>query len=162
MISGLVLPSQFLEDVEQLLHRFLENTGVTIVLFLDESGQLVSYKGEAESVNLPSLAALVASDMSAVAEIARQIGEKDTFKLLIHEGDAYNILTCAVREKFFLVSIFKTVVPIGLVRLYSKVTVNNLRRLVEELGTIGTQIAPIVGVDFTTSLADELERAFGE
>jgi predicted regulator of Ras-like GTPase activity (Roadblock/LC7/MglB family) len=162
MESGPVLPAQFLEEVELQLSRFYEKTAVSIVLLIDESGQLISYKGEAESVDLACLAALVASDMAAVTEMARLLGERDRVKLLFHEGETYNILTSAVKGSFFLVSIFKTSVQIGLVRLFSKEAMSNLLKIVEQIETTSAQVAPLVDMGFTTSLADELERAFGE
>ncbi len=162
MKSGSVLPAQFLDDIEQQLSRFYEKTGVSIVLFIDDSGQLISYKGEASSIDLASLAALVAGEMAAVTEMARLIGEQDRFKLLLREGEINNILTSTVRGSFYLVSIFKTSVQIGLVRLYSRETMNNLSRLVDQLETTNTPGTPVVDVGFASSLADELERAFGE
>jgi predicted regulator of Ras-like GTPase activity (Roadblock/LC7/MglB family) len=162
MRSGSVLPTQFLDEVEQQLGRFHEKTGVSIVLFIDDSGQLISYKGDASGIDLASLAALVAGDMAAVAEMARLIGEQDRFKLLLREGETNHILTSSIRGNFYLVSIFKTDVQIGLVRLYSRETMNNLSRLVEQFETTNPPETPIVDVGFASSLADELERAFGE
>jgi predicted regulator of Ras-like GTPase activity (Roadblock/LC7/MglB family) len=162
MDSGSVLPAQFLEDVEQQLSRFHERTGVTIVLFISDSGQLISYKGDTENLDLTGLAALIAGDMAAISEMARLIGERERFKLLFHEGETFNILTSAVMGSYYLVSIFGTNVQIGLVRLFSKETVNTLQSLIAQIEVTGDQAAPIVDVDFSNSLADELERAFGE
>jgi len=161
MKRGSILSPQFLEETEQLLDRFYDITGVNIVMLIDISGQLLSYKGNSENVNLANLAALVASDMAAVNEMARQIGEHDRFKLLFHEGENHNILISALKGSFLLVTIFKTSIQIGLVRLYTKETTIRIMKLVEEIGTT-TQVEQIVDASFTTSLADELERAFGE
>ena len=162
MNIGSVFPTQFLDEVERHLIRFYERTGVTIVLLIDVSGQLISYRGNVGNVDLASLAALVAGDMAAVAEMVRLIGERDEFKLLFHEGETHNVLISAVRGSFLLVTIFKTTVPIGLVRLYSKETMNELLKLAEQFETSNAKVAQIVDAGFTTSLADELERAFGE
>jgi predicted regulator of Ras-like GTPase activity (Roadblock/LC7/MglB family) len=162
MESSSLLPAQFLDDIEQQLNRFHERTGVTLVLFIDDSGQLISYKGDAKNLDLTALAALVAGDMSAISEIARLIGEKEKFKLLFHEGETFNILTSTIMGSYFLVSLFRTNVQIGLVRLFSKETIHTLQRLIEQIEITGDRAAPIVDVDFATSLADKMERAFGE
>jgi len=156
-----VLSPQFLDEVEKLLDRFYDMTGVTIVMLIDVSGQLISYKGNPYNVNLSNLAALIAGDMAAVNEMARQIGEPDRFKLLFHEGENHIILISALKGSFLLVSIFKTSVQIGLVRLFTKETMIRLMRIIEEIGA-SDQVEQIVDASFTTSLADELERAFGE
>ncbi len=162
MDRGFILPTQFLDEVEQILSWFYEKTGVAIVLLIDISGQLISYKGNAQGVDITSLAALVAGDMAAVTEMARLIGEENRFKLLFHEGETHNILVSVVRGNFLLVTIFSTMVQIGLVRLFSKEMMNKLLKLVAQFETATTPVTHVVDEDFTASLADELERAFGE
>ncbi len=162
MDRGFILPTQFLNEVEQILSWFYEKTGVAIVLLIDISGQLISYKGNAQGIDITSLSALVASDMAAVNEIARLIGEENRFKLLFHEGETHNILVSVVRGNFLMVTIFSASVQIGLVRLFSKETMNKLLKLVAQFETATTPVTNVVDADFTASLADELERAFGE
>jgi predicted regulator of Ras-like GTPase activity (Roadblock/LC7/MglB family) len=160
MSENLVLPTQLLDEYEQHLNRLYDKTGATCVLLIDISGQLISYKGTMQGVDLVSLAALVAGDMAAVTEMAKLIGEKDRFKLLFHEGETYNILVSAVRGSFLLAIVFKTAVQIGLVRLFTRETVTKLLKLGEQSEAERGVVSQIVDADFSTSLADELERAF--
>lgn len=163
MTRGFVLPTQQLDKVKQHLSRLYEKTGASCVLLIDISGQLISCKGSAEGVDLTGLAALAASDMAAATEMARLFGERDQFKFLFHEGENYNILISTVGESFLLAVVFKTSVRIGLVRLFTKETVTELLEVAESFeATTGGQVAQIVDADFTTALAAELERAFGE
>ena len=162
MTSGFVLPTRQLDKVEQHLSRLYDKTGATCALLIDISGQLISYKGTAEGVDLAGLAALAASDMAAVTEMARLVGERERFKLLFHEGENYNVLISTVGESFLLVVIFKTSVRIGLVRLFTKETVADLLEVAGRLEAARGRVAQIVDADFTTSLASELERAFSD
>lgn len=162
MTGGFFLPTQHLDEIEQHLSCLYNKTGANCVLLIDISGQLIGHKGSAEGVNLASLAALAASDMAAVTEMARMVSEGDQFKLLFHEGENHNVLISTVGGNFFLVVIFKASVRIGLVRLLTKETVTELLKAVEMLEAKSDQIAHIVDADFTNSLANELERAFSE
>jgi predicted regulator of Ras-like GTPase activity (Roadblock/LC7/MglB family) len=162
MARSIVLPTQQLDEVEQHLSRLYDKTGATCALLIDISGQLISYKGTPEGVDLAGLAALAASDMAAVTEIARLVGERDQFKLLFHEGEKHNVLISTVGRSFLLVIIFKTSVRIGLVRLFARETVNTLLEVAEKLEATSGRPAQIVDADFTSSLASELERAFSD
>lgn len=162
MTGGFFLPTQPLDEIEQHLSRLYDKTGATCALLIDISGRLLSYQGSAEGVNLTNLAALVAGDMAAVMEIARLIDERDQFKLLFHEGENHNVLISNVGPGFLLAVIFKTSVPIGLVRLFTRETVTKLREAVEKFEAPGSRVAPIVNAEFTASLASELERAFSD
>lgn len=162
MTSGFVLPTQQLDEIERHLSRLYDKTGASCVLLIDISGQLISCQGSTESVDLAGLAALAASDMAAVTEMARLVGERDQFKLILHEGENHNILISTVGGSFLLAIIFKTSVRIGLVRLFTKEAVTELLPVAEEFEATNGQVAQIVDTDFTTSLVSELERAFGE
>ena len=160
MTKGFVLRTQQLGEVEQHLSRLYGKTGASCVLLIDISGQLISYRGTAEGVDLASLAALAASDMAAVTEMAKLVSEGDHFKLLFHEGENHNVLISTVGESFLLVVIFKASVRIGLVRLLTRETATELLEVAEKFEAESSQVAQIVDADFTTSLASELERAF--
>jgi predicted regulator of Ras-like GTPase activity (Roadblock/LC7/MglB family) len=162
MTSDFVLPIRQLDKVEQHLSRLYDKTGATCALLIDISGQLISYKGTAEGVDLAGLAALAASDMAAVTEMARLVGERERFKLLFHEGENYNVLISTVGRSFLLMVIFKTSVRIGLVRLFTKETVADLLEVAGRLEAARGRVAQVVDADFTTSLASELERAFSD
>ena len=160
MTKGFVLPTQQLIEVEQHLRRLYDKTGASCALLIDISGQLISYRGTTEGLDLASLAALAASDMAAVTEMAKLVSEGDQFKLLFHEGEKHNVLISTVGESFLLVVIFKASVRIGLVRLLTRETATELLEVAEKLEAESGQVAQIVDADFSTSLASELERAF--
>ncbi len=162
MTRGFVLPTQQLNEVEQRLGRLYNKTGASCVLLIDISGQLISYKGTAEGVDLANLAALAASDIAAVTEMARLVGEQERFNLLFHEGESRNVLISTVGRSFLLVIIFKTSVRIGLVRLFAREAVTELLEVAEKFEATSGRVAQVVDADFTTSLASELERAFSE
>lgn len=162
MKDDLIMSTEVINVIEYLLERLYLNTGADCVLLIDSSGQLIGYKGGLVNVNLTNLAALVAGDMAAVTEMARLIGEQNRFKLLFHEGESQNILISGVSANLLLATIFNTSVQIGLVRLYTREMVNRLQNLIGQYEASERGKTKIVDHEFTSSLAEELERAFGE
>jgi len=162
MTRGVILPAKILDEIEKLLNRLYKKTEATAVLLIDVSGQLISSKGRVEGVDIASLAALIASDIAAVTEMSKLIGDSNRLKLRFHEGENASVLTSKVKDKFILTTIFKPPVQIGLVRLYTREVVTKLLALVDQFETNGSGVTRVVDADFSASLADEMERAFSE
>ena len=76
MTGGFVLPTRQLDKVEQHLSRLYDKTGATCSLLIDISGQLISYKGTAEGVDLAGLAALGADRDSFPRDRMAELVEK--------------------------------------------------------------------------------------
>ena len=108
------------------------------------------------------LSALTASNMAATAEIARQIGEENPFKLMFHEGDDQNIYLSNVAGSFLLVVLFSTKVQIGLVRLFTGQAVKNLIPLAAEFENVQKEQGRVVDDEFGQALTTEIESLFGE
>ena len=162
MTRGVELSAKVLDEVEGQLEQLYDRTGVTCVMLIDVSGQLISHKGSVEGVDLANLAALIASDMAAVTEMSKLIGESNRVKLRFQEGEKVNLLTCKIRASFILTSIFNPLVKIGLVRLYTREVATKLAPLVSHFEVGERGVAQVMDADFSSSLADEMERAFSE
>jgi len=100
--------------------------------------------------------------MAAVMEMAKQIGERNRFTLLFHEGETTNILISTVGNSFLLAGIFGATVRIGRVRLFTRQTAANLLKLVKQFEEVESGLTRIVTAEFTASLVDEVGRTFGE
>jgi predicted regulator of Ras-like GTPase activity (Roadblock/LC7/MglB family) len=162
MTRGVVLSAKVFDELEGQLEYLYEKTGISCVLLIDVSGQLISHKGSVESVDVANLAALIASDMAAVTEMSKLIGESNRVKLRFQEGEQVNLLTCKIRDSFILTSIFNPSVKIGLVRLYTREVATKLAPLVSQFEASQSGVAQVMDADFSSSLADEMERAFSE
>lgn len=162
MTRGVVISAKVLDEVEGQLEHLYDKTGVTCVLLIDISGQLIDHKGSVEGVELANLAALIASDMAAVTEMSKLIGESNRVKLRFQEGEKVNLLTCKIHDSFILTSVFNPSVKIGLVRLYTREVATKLAPLVGQFEAGKRGVAQVVDADFSSSLADEMERAFSE
>ncbi len=136
------------------------------------------------SVESAIFSALAAGNVAATAEMAKQVGERNGFNLLLLEGQKHNVYLSDVGKAFLLAVMFNRQVRIGLVRLFTGKAVRELAPLAEELEATSSQefisvgfgdalaekmeeafgdtLAEGIGEDFGNALADELERAFDE
>jgi predicted regulator of Ras-like GTPase activity (Roadblock/LC7/MglB family) len=161
MISSFVLPSDPMDEIDRVLTQLHQKTQASCILLADISGQLIGERGRREEIDPAILAALTASNMAATAEIARQIGEETSFRLLFHEGERRNIYLSSVGDSFLLVVVFNTTVQVGLVRLFTKQAVKQLLSLAEEFEALQSQADQVVDADFGDALVAEMESIFG-
>jgi predicted regulator of Ras-like GTPase activity (Roadblock/LC7/MglB family) len=161
MTQGLCLPTGLLDDMERILNQLQQKTQVACVLLADISGQLVCTAGQVSGFDAVSVAALTASDMSATAELAKQLGEDKPFRILFHEGERRHLYLSDVDSSFILVVVFETRVPIGLVRVFTERAARELRSLTDRYETALDQAGVVVSEDFDESVLDQLDEVFG-
>jgi predicted regulator of Ras-like GTPase activity (Roadblock/LC7/MglB family) len=153
--------AQVIEQIDRILAHLLGKSRATCVLLADVSGQLISSEGQTAEFEPGTVTALTASDMSATAELARQLGESKPFHILFHEGERHHLYLSTVGGSLILVVVFEATVPIGLVRLFTERAVKELLQLTDEFEAALEQAGGAFGETFEESLADELEDAFG-
>jgi len=161
MTRGLYLPAGLLEEIDRILNQLQQKTQVTCVLLADISGQLISTVGQVSGFDAVTVAALTASDMSATAELAKQLGEVKPFRMLFHEGERRHLYLSEVGSSLILVVVFETRVPIGLVRVFTDRAARELQPLTDRYETGLEQAGGVVSEDFDESLLDQLDEAFG-
>lgn len=157
MPKPVILPEAQVERIEQILDELRAKTRASYVFLADISGQLIHARGVTRATDLAALAALTASNMAATAEMARQIGESQPFRLMFHEGAKRNIYLSQVAASFLLAVVFDAEVQIGLVRLFSKRAVEELQALAKEYERIVEQTPAMMEAGFEGALDDALE-----
>lgn len=161
MAQGLYLPGDVTDEIERVLSRLQQKTQVTCVLLADVSGQLICTSGQASGFDAATVAALTASDMSATAELARQLGEAKPFRMLFHEGEQRHLYLSDVGGSFLLVVVFETHIPIGLVRVFTERAARELLPLTFRYETTLERAGGVMSEAFDESVLDELDEAFG-
>ena len=157
------MPVELAEQIERILTDVRRRTKAEYILLADISGQLLSAQGRTDGIDPVLVAALAASDVAAMAELSRQIGEKNSHGSFLHEGDEKNIYLHVVAGSFLLIVVFRSATPVGLVRLFARRGVERLYPLAAEfeeslsLSGEGKLLSNVFGA----ALTDELERAFG-
>jgi predicted regulator of Ras-like GTPase activity (Roadblock/LC7/MglB family) len=157
MPKPVILPESQVERIEQILDELRAKTRASYVFLADISGQLINARGITGATDLVTLAALTASNMAATAEMARQIGESQPFRLMFHEGTKRNIYLSQVGNSFLLAVVFDIEVQIGLVRLFSKRATEELLALADEYEKIVQQTPSMMEAGFDTSLDEALD-----
>lgn len=161
MMRGLYLSEGLIDEIDRILTELRQKTQVSCVLLADVSGQLISETGATTGFDTQTVAALTASDMSATAELARQLGEAKPFRMLFHEGEQRHLYLSDVGNSLILIVVFETSIPIGLVRVFTERAALELLPLTERYETALDQARGVLDEAFDESLSDELDGAFG-
>jgi predicted regulator of Ras-like GTPase activity (Roadblock/LC7/MglB family) len=131
------------------------------VLLVDGSGRILAQKmGEGWKDNrLEGLAALTAGSFSASNEMARLLGEANRFRMVLHEGQKRNIFVCSVSPQYFLVVVFESGTALGMIRLFTKRTVEQLVPILSESSVSTQDLGQVFDRNFESLLGEELDRS---
>ncbi len=159
-MSRLALSEEHSERVDKVLTELITKTNARCAILADISGQLLATTGRTKGLDATVLAALIASNVAATAEMARLLGERRHFQILFHQGEEQNLHLNTIGTSFLLAVVFSVNVQIGLVRLFSTKAVDALAKMAPEwemqLMVPGAATANVPN-DFAASLADELD-----
>lgn len=159
-MKNLVMSDDLTNQLEAILEQLQAKLPGTSLLLTDIGGRLLSSRGIERRYDPVSLAALVAGNMAATTEIARQIGEQQPFQLIFHEGDESNIYLSEVGGSFLLVVVFDRSLQLGIVRLFTRQAVKELHPLAETFERLQQERRPSLDSDFGTELTTEMDQAF--
>ncbi len=130
--NSLPFSEKHLEEISDSLNSLQWETEASCVLLADITGQLIEERGNTAQMNTAVLSALAAAELAATKEIARLVGEKARFKMLLQEGEKQSIYLSDVGEELVLVTVFDNETPIGMVRVFTKQTVDRLSEILEK------------------------------
>lgn len=139
------------EAIDTCLERMAYESEASSIILADVTGQLISERGKTTGINTQVLSALAAGELSATQEMARLVGEKARFNLLLHEGEERSVYLSPVGHKMLLIIVFDGRTPIGLVRII-------LKNAVEELGPILERPAHASNEDIDNPLNEEFAQ----
>lgn len=143
------------EAIDACLERMAYESEASCIILADVTGQLISERGKTTGFNTQVLSALAAGELSATQEMARLVGEKARFNLLLHEGEDRSVYLSPVGNKMLLIIVFGERTPIGLVRII-------LKNAVDELGPILERPAQATNEDFSSTFSDEFAQQLEE
>jgi len=157
-IDTMLSREQF-EDISECLSNLAEKLGVTAILLVNSSGQTVAQKVRSSwSLDSTILSTLTASSYAAAKEMARILGERSNFRMVLHEGEHHNVYVSSVNRDFSLIIIFETGVALGMVRLFAKKTIAQLLSVLPERGEGIDKINHLFDRRFQSLLGEELDR----
>jgi predicted regulator of Ras-like GTPase activity (Roadblock/LC7/MglB family) len=157
MNKSLILPVEQVERIERILDVLCINTRSSYVFLSDISGQVIDARGATRSTDIVTLAALMAGNMAATAEMALMIGEERPFHLMFHEGEKSNIYLSQVGETFLLAVVFASEIPIGLVRMFSKRAVEELQSIAKEYESVVSETPGMMEAGFSRAIDEAFD-----
>jgi predicted regulator of Ras-like GTPase activity (Roadblock/LC7/MglB family) len=157
------LPGELADTLETILENLRRRIEAECVMLADISGQLITAEGRLAEADPALVAALAASDVSALSELARQVGEEAPRGPFLHEGVERSFYLLNIADSFVLIVIFHAATPMGLVRIYAGRSGEELEDLAEQFEAYMEESQDqVLPSDFSSDLSDELEAAFGD
>lgn len=157
-----ILTKEQFDKIFMCISRLSDKLHVTSIRLIDSSGRIVAQKNSESSKEDPELISTLAAGCHAASkEMARLLGEKDNFKMVLHEGKNINVFISAVDENFFLVIVFTTNIALGMVRLFTKKTITELQPILSRKNE-EIRMDQVFDHHFQSLLGDELDRSFKE
>ena len=155
-----MMPDQF-TAIAECLSGLAEKLNVLAVLLIDGMGRVLAEKTiQATAVpNSETLGALATGSFAASREMAKTIGETD-FQMVLLEGKDRSTYITAVTDDAFLVVVFSTKTALGMVRLFTRRSVEQIRTVLarREKRPEPQFITP----QFQSLLDDRLDSVFNE
>lgn len=112
-------------NIKRILKQLLQRSESQGCMVCDFSGYVLAHEGI--SCTDPMLiSALGAGVFAASRELARILGENE-FSAVTHTGEKRSLFICAVNQDVLMVDIFSNAANMGLVKLYAKPAVADLR-----------------------------------
>jgi len=157
----IVLTENQLRAAEKILKEFATKTGASAVILGDMTGQLLAKQGGLMDRDLEVFSVLAASNFAATAEMAKQIGERTSFEVLFHEGESRSIYLLSLNEKYILEVIFKSTIPPGTIRIYSKKAKEKLLEIISS-EEFEVDFSNIFDDNFNALLDEQLNKTLGD
>jgi predicted regulator of Ras-like GTPase activity (Roadblock/LC7/MglB family) len=159
-LTNLVISDRELAVISTALNKLMNDTNATSVMLLDKSGQVIASQGTGVRRNATSLGALLAGAFSSSRHIAELLGEKD-FRTIFQQGVHENIYTTMIGEQWLLVIVFDKLTHIGLVKVLSKKTSDEMGRILERVRADTSRTkSSVINVQFRSSVEDTIDLLF--
>ena len=154
-----------LEEIHLCLRDLCWEAKARYAILADITGQLIEVEGQEKQVEPAILAALAAAELSATKEMARLLGESPHFDLLLHEGRKHNLYLSAVGEELVLLALYDHSTPLGMVRLFTRMTAERLERVMQR-ETVNREAElsteEQISEHFAALLSAEMDLSFGK
>jgi len=160
-LNSIVLSKRQFNEVSAQLAKLAAKLHVSALFMVNSSGQIIARKVRDRRITSATLATLAASTYSAGTEMARILGERNNFKMVLHEGVDKNVFVSSITKDYFLIVVFKKGVATGMVRIFTRKTIEELKPLVSPTDESEVRMEKIIDRQFQILLNDKLD-ALGE
>lgn len=160
--SDRVLSAKEYNHVSECLGQLAQKLRISGLFLVTSSGEIVTKKVmESWKSDATLFSTLSASTFAASREMARILGESKNFKMVLHEGEHRNVFVSTVTQHYFLIVVFEKNVALGMVRILTKRTIEQLRPFLNTNHT-DANLENLFDSQFQNRLGEELDRSFRE
>jgi CheY-like chemotaxis protein/predicted regulator of Ras-like GTPase activity (Roadblock/LC7/MglB family) len=152
------------EEEDEILERVTllgEQTGARCILLISSAGHLIAQAGTIQGIDVNALAALVAANVAAMAEIARLLESKAAFKSFFQEGEEFNIYSHIVDQESILIVVASPEVKTGLIWFYARRAADELQETLKDMPELSMDELDIAAVSASLDQAF-LDEGFEE
>lgn len=155
----LILSENIYNGITEIIQNLAINTGAKSVVFCESNGYAVTQVGNLKGLDLPAIASLAANNFAATSKMADMLGERGSFKYLYHEGEHTNLYISNIGFSFILIIIFEVDVALGMVRIYTKKTIESMMELIRTAKEEEDNAKEVLDKEFKSLLSAELDRS---
>jgi predicted regulator of Ras-like GTPase activity (Roadblock/LC7/MglB family) len=112
--------------IRRVLEELAQKCPARFLLLSGVSGQPIAFEGEKGETNLSALGALLAGDLAASQEIARQTDQYQSYQLILREGKQSTIFLSEAGPYMILFARVDHEVPLGWARMLIQETCRQL------------------------------------
>lgn len=158
MNTGPTLADSLADQIDKILDELHGRTSAECALLADSSGHLLGARGKLGHGDPDIVAALAASQVAAITELVRRIGEENPHGSFLHEGESKGIYLVGIPRSFILIVVFQPSTPIGLIRLFANRAAEQLRALAADFEELTHNPGNIPDSSFLSRLSAELDK----
>lgn len=155
----IMLSEDLYQKISDIITELAGSISSELVVFCETNGYPVTQVGKLEGLDLSAVSSLAANNFSATSEMAKMLGEKESFRYIFNEGEDRNIYISNVGFNFILLVIFNPDVALGMVRIYTKKAIEALNTLLQSAQNNDDQSESFVDLEFKTLLDEQLNKA---
>lgn len=145
------------------LAKLAQKCQVHAVFLIDSGGRIMAKTIVKEDQwNIHVLGALTASHFAASTELARQLGENEPFQMVLYEGKDYSVFMTSISHNANLVVLFSKETAVGMVRLFTKKTAEELETTLQSSDGYDSGIDSVLDDEFQNMLNNALDEKFKE
>ncbi len=122
------LPQLIDEDIRAMdlaLGEFMERSGSTAALIVDQGGFVITQNGMLENLDTATLGALAANSFAATHAMAKLIRETSVSSIY-QEGELNSVLISSLAGYGFLIVVFPAEIGVGSVKYHSYATIGGI------------------------------------
>lgn len=150
------------EEISECLSALAAKLRIAATILTDSTGRMLSQHVLNKEINTTLLSTLTANTYAAAQEMARLIGDRSNFKMVLHEGHRYNIFVANVNGEYFLSVVFEPGVAMGMVRIFIKKTILSLLPILARKDENEESLDQVFDDNFESLLDEELDRSLKE